>query len=239
MRTAHKVLLYAAMIGIVGVAYADETPTKTEPVAKTAPAKAPAKAAPKAPAKAAAKAPAKAPAKAETKAPAKAETKAPAKGEIKVDGEVKVTDEAKKEAKEEAKAETKADAKKGEDAKPTPPETPGEAFSLIKQIINAVKTGKWALLVGLVVMLLTFIVNKLIKEKIPRNVLPWLAIGLGVIGNTAFALSTGVPWMDAILGGVNHGLVAAGGWSAIGKYLPFMGKKKEPDPAPAPEGDGD
>lgn len=115
---------------------------------------------------------------------------------------------------------------------PTIPQVdPDDIGSLIKAIIESAKTGKWALLVGFIMMLLTWLVNKVLKSKIPTKVLPWLAIGLSTVTAVAFALSTGVGWINAIVVGVQTGLMAAGSWSAIGKYLPGIAKKPEPAPA--------
>jgi hypothetical protein len=108
---------------------------------------------------------------------------------------------------------------------------PDDIGSLIKAIIESAKTGKWALLVGFIMMLLTWLVNKVLKSKIPTKVLPWLAIGLSTVTAVAFALGTGVGWINALVVGVQTGLMAAGSWSALGKYLPGIAKKAEPAPA--------
>jgi len=104
-------------------------------------------------------------------------------------------------------------------AVPAPPQTPAEAVGLVKQIITAVKTGKWAWAVGLILMVLVFLVNRVLSKKIPPAVLPWLAISLGVLSNVFLAIGMGTPWLDAALGGLTEGLAASGAWSALGKYL--------------------
>ena len=120
---------------------------------------------------------------------------------------------------------------------PTPPAglpqvDPDDLGGLLKALIEAGKTGKWALVVGFIMMILTWIVNRVLKSKIPANVLPWLAIGLSTVTAVAFALATGVGWLNAIIVGVQTGLTAAGTWSAIGKYLPLIRKKEQPAPKP-------
>lgn len=102
---------------------------------------------------------------------------------------------------------------------------PDDVGSIIKALIESAKSGKWALLVGFIMMLLTWLVNKVLKSKIPSNVLPWLAIGLSTVTSVAFALSTGTGWMNAIVVGIQTGLMAAGTWSALGKYIPGIAKK--------------
>lgn len=96
------------------------------------------------------------------------------------------------------------------------PEDPG---TMLKYIIQAVKESRWAWFVGLLLMLATFIFNKILKDKIPRKVLPWVAIGLGVGSNVALSFAAGLYWLDAIGNGLSLGLAAAGGWSAVGKLI--------------------
>lgn len=102
---------------------------------------------------------------------------------------------------------------------------PDDLGSILKQIVISAKTGKWALLVGFIVMLLTWLVNKVLKQKIPSNALPWIAIGLSTVATIAFSLATGGGWANALIIGLQHGLMAAGGWSAVGKYLPGVGSQ--------------
>lgn len=108
--------------------------------------------------------------------------------------------------------------------KVAPAVDPDDVTAIIKAIIESAKTGRWALLVGFIVMLLTWVVDRLLKQKIPSNVMPWLAIGLATIGTSAFALATGTGWLNAIIVGIQTGLTAAGGWSAIGKYIPGLAR---------------
>lgn len=107
-----------------------------------------------------------------------------------------------------------------------PPETVDEAFGIGKQIVAAAKQGHWALMIGFVVMLFTALVNRILKSKIPSAVLPWLAIALGLVGQGAFALHYSGNWLSAIAAGVTAGMTAGGSYSAFGKYLPLIGKKK-------------
>jgi uncharacterized membrane protein len=148
-------------------------------------------------------------AKVETKAATPAPTPAPV---VKTEGKVEM---AKAEPKDEPKAAPKSTA--GPTSLPVvDPDDPG---SIIKFIFQAVKESKWAWLVGLLIMFLTWVFNKLLKEKIPAKVLPWVAIGLGVATNVAMSFASGLIWYEAIANGVSLGLAAAGGWSAIGKYI--------------------
>lgn len=110
---------------------------------------------------------------------------------------------------------------------------PDDAAAIVKAIINSAKTGKWALLVGFIMMLLTWLASRLLKDKIPSKVKPWLAIGLSTIAAVSFAIATGVGWLNAIIVGVQTGLTAAGGWSALGQYLPGLRPATASPAAPA------
>jgi len=183
---------------------------------------------------------AKVPGKAEVKPATKAEVKATKAEPKKVEPKATAKTEAKVEVKPEPKIEVKAEPK----AEPTkaavpssqpvvvPPVDPDDIGGILKQILVSAKTGKWALLVGFIIMLLTWLVNKLLKQKIPANVMPWLAIGLSTIATVAFSLATGVGWLNALIVGFQHGLMAAGGWSAVGKYIPGLVKKPAEEPKP-------
>lgn len=96
------------------------------------------------------------------------------------------------------------------------PNDPGGIFNLI---VQAIRESRWAWLVGLLFMLATWAVNRLFKERIPKKVLPWVAIGLGVGSNIALCLAGGMAWYEAIGQGISLGMAASGGWSAFGKHL--------------------
>lgn len=113
---------------------------------------------------------------------------------------------------------------------------PEDATSLVKGIFKAAKGGQWALLAGLVLMLLSWVVNRILKNKIPPKVMPWLSIGLGVAAQIVLTVAAGNAktadtWITAITGGISLGLAGAGTWSALGKYLPGL---KKPKPAGEP-----
>ena len=120
----------------------------------------------------------------------------------------------------------KAEAKKADSDGAKPPETVNEAMGMGKQIVQAAKQGHWALVLGLIVMILTALVNRVFRAKIPPAILPWLAIGLGIIGQGALTLHYSGDWATAIFAGMTAGLTAGGSYSAFGKYLPGIGTKK-------------
>jgi hypothetical protein len=107
-----------------------------------------------------------------------------------------------------------------------PPQNIDEAIGVGKKIVASARGGHWALMVGLIIMLVTSIVNRLLKGKIPKTVLPWLAILLGILGEGALALHHSGDWVAAIFAGLAAGASAGGAYSAFGKYLPVIGKPK-------------
>jgi uncharacterized membrane protein len=156
--------------------------------------------------------------------PATMKAKAVKKDETKKDETKKADTDTKKADTDTKKAEVKVPIKP--DGVPANVNTDDPA-SLFKGAVDAAKSGKWALLVGLIVMLLTWILNIFLKRRIPEDVLPWIAIGLGVIAQVAFHLAAGGSWLDAIVGGISMGMTASGGYSAVGKHIPGIGKKKK------------
>jgi len=107
------------------------------------------------------------------------------------------------------------------------PDDPG---AMLKFLINAVRAGKWAWAAGLFLMLLTWGLNRLLKQKIPKKVLPWLSIGLGMAANVSLSFASGADWLTAIGGGLTLGLVAIGGWEALTKL--FRKDKDESNSTP-------
>lgn len=106
------------------------------------------------------------------------------------------------------------------------PDNPSQIFGFI---IEAFKTGKWAWGIGLVFMLLTWILSrKILKDKVPKRVLPWLAISLSMGASIAVSFASGMVWYTALSNGLTIGLAAIGGWEALTKLF-----KKDPPPAPA------
>ena len=92
-----------------------------------------------------------------------------------------------------------------------------EAFALV----DAIKSKNWPLAVGLGLMILVFILNKVLnlKEKVGPKALPWIAMGFAVAGTMGTGLIAGLGWVDSIVQGVLAGVVAIGGWELIFKHL--------------------
>jgi outer membrane biosynthesis protein TonB len=124
------------------------------------------------------------------------------------------------------------DAEKVE-AKVVPPmEQPEDAVEAIKDVgvlVEAARNGNWVLFTGILIMLLIFVLDKIVKlkDRLPANAVPWVAASLGILGSIAAQLTTGIPWGQALLQGFTAGVAAVGLWELVFKA---MLKKKKPEP---------
>lgn len=115
---------------------------------------------------------------------------------------------------------------------PLPKVDPNDPMQLLKFIYEAFKTGKYAWAVGLILMLLTwFLSRKILKDRVPKRVLPWLAVGLSVGTSIAVSFASGAMWLEAISGGVTVGLASIGGWEALTKLFDKDKSKVAPEAA--------
>jgi hypothetical protein len=93
----------------------------------------------------------------------------------------------------------------------------------------------WPLAVGIGLTLLVWLVRTFVKHKLPPKVIPYVTLGLAVIGTAGSrmvqAINTGVPWwqglVQGVLEGATVGFSAMGWWSTGMKKLPL--KKEEGD----------
>jgi len=138
---------------------------------------------------------------------------------------------------EEAKAEEpKAEEAKAEEAKAEEPkeiETDEEAVEAAKDLITAIHEKHWALVIGLGLSLLVFILRKVkVLAKVPKKALPWVTAALGIMTYVAAALmAEDANLSDALLGGAMAGAAAVGLWEMLLKN--FLGgsaasSEKEP-----------
>jgi len=104
-----------------------------------------------------------------------------------------------------------------------------DAFALV----DAIKSRNWPLAVGLILMLLVFVANKLgLKRLVGPKALPWVAMAVAVAGSVGTGLLAGLGWVESLLQGVLTGVAAIGGWELLLKHL--LGDKKPEPPADTP-----
>ena len=93
----------------------------------------------------------------------------------------------------------------------------------------------WPLAVGIGLTLIVWLVRTFVKHKLPPKVIPYVTLGLAIIGTAGSrmvqASNTGVQWwqgaVQGVLEGATVGFSAMGWWSAGMKRLPL--KKDEAD----------
>ena len=92
-----------------------------------------------------------------------------------------------------------------------------EAFALV----DAIKSKNWPLAVGLGLMILVFVLNKVfnLKDKVGPKALPWIAMAFAIAGTVGTGLIAGLGWVDSIVQGILAGVVAIGGWELVFKHL--------------------
>jgi hypothetical protein len=134
---------------------------------------------------------------------------------------------------EPTEAEPSGDSPKAEEPK-APVEPPEDVMDAVKDVgllIEAARNGNWVFFVGLLIMLLIFVLDKLVnlKKHIPAKAVPWVAAALGIVGSMATQLTTGIPWGQALLQGLTAGITAVGLWELIFKHV--LDKKSEPPKA--------
>ena len=91
----------------------------------------------------------------------------------------------------------------------------------------------WPLAVGIGLTLVVWLVRTFVKHKLPTKVIPYVTLGLAIIGTAGSrmvqAINTNVPWwqgmVQGILEGATVGFSAMGWWSSGMKKLPL--KKEE------------
>lgn len=116
----------------------------------------------------------------------------------------------------------------------------GFVIRLIEALTSAFGDHAWTLVVGL---FLTMIVAGLrffeLVKKVPKVWVPWVTVGLAVLGSVAVGMQQGLPWGTVLTGGITVGVVAIGGWETIGKmlvnYLKKLFAKKPPESKPEAE----
>jgi hypothetical protein len=69
-------------------------------------------------------------------------------------------------------------------------------------------------------MLIVYTLVKFVWTTFPANYLPYMSIGLGILGNVGWELAIGGQvWWQALLSGITTGLSATGIWEVGGKKL--------------------
>lgn len=82
----------------------------------------------------------------------------------------------------------------------------------------AIGAKHWPLAVGLGLTVVVWIVRSFVTHKIPKKVLPWVTLGIAVVGTAgtrmAQAIGNELPWWQGMVQGIFEGMTM--GFMAIG-----------------------
>jgi hypothetical protein len=95
-------------------------------------------------------------------------------------------------------------------------EDPGAA---VNQLVQLAKEGRWGPFVGLILMFLIWILRKFIWKLIPKNVLPWVTLGVGMVATGAIGLGLGVTWWKVLIDAFATSGIAMAFWSLLFKHF--------------------
>lgn len=112
------------------------------------------------------------------------------------------------------------------------PKNIGEAIEDVGLLVEAAKNGNWVLFAGILILLLIFLLDKVVKlkERVPSKAIPWVAAALGIVASIGAQLTTSIPWGQALVQGLLSGAVAVGLWELVFQHLKT--KATESDSAP-------
>jgi hypothetical protein len=100
---------------------------------------------------------------------------------------------------------------------------------------NQLAAGNWVLAFGALATLLTRLLHVGgLRQKIPKQYLPWAAMVLGILSQASASMVGGEPWSKALLLGIVAGLVGIGSWELGLKKAPILRKKPESPPKAGP-----
>jgi hypothetical protein len=99
--------------------------------------------------------------------------------------------------------------------------------SWLSGLVGAAQNGQWLVFSGFLILIFTFLINRIVKWRLPKSIVPWVSIGLGILSMTGLYLATGKNLAEGILAGVISGLLASGSYSAVGKHVGLKQPKNQ------------
>jgi hypothetical protein len=100
------------------------------------------------------------------------------------------------------------------------PETPAEVEGVIQGAIKAARSKQWMIFAGFLITLLVWLATRFnLLAKVPKNTLPWVAVGVGVLSYVGMSLSAGTPWYYALERGLLVGSQGIAFWELAFKHL--------------------
>lgn len=98
---------------------------------------------------------------------------------------------------------------------------------LISGVVEAAKKKEWVLFAGFLLLIVTFLVDRILKQRIPKRIVPWLSVILGVASQVALYMATGRDPIEGVIAGVVVGLLAVGSYDTVGKHIPYIRRPKQ------------
>jgi len=100
------------------------------------------------------------------------------------------------------------------------PETDEEVGKLIGMLLDAANNGHWTVFVGLLLMLVIFVLNRIgLAAKVGPKWVPWVTLGVGAAASIGLGLATGVGIGESITLGLLEGGIAIALWELVAKHV--------------------
>lgn len=113
--------------------------------------------------------------------------------------------------------------------------TDQEVTEAAGKFVEILASGNLEMLLAFVVMLLVYVVRRMgLTQLVSSKRVPWIAVGMGMLGNGALALSSEDPTVgQVLLGGLVVGTSAVGLWELVFRHclkskLPATDEEKAP-----------
>lgn len=106
-------------------------------------------------------------------------------------------------------------------AQSAPPSTVDEGSQWVGKLMEAIASGNYLVVGGIVVMLLMVAVKQYLlpKIKVSEDLIPFINIIITAIGMAGFAMAGGVAVAAALKTALVTSGIATLAWEALGKYL--------------------
>lgn len=87
-------------------------------------------------------------------------------------------------------------------------------------LVEAVQSKRWSPVIGSVLLILVWIVRKFLWKKLPKKVVPWIALGIGIVATMGLGMAGGVVWWKALISGLVSGGQAIALWELGSSVIP-------------------
>lgn len=94
-------------------------------------------------------------------------------------------------------------------------------------LVEAVQSKRWSPVIGSVLLVLVWAIRKFLWKKLPKKVVPWVALGVGAVATVGLGMVGGVTWWKALISGLVSGSQAIALWELGSSVAP----KKAEEPA--------